>query len=65
MEKEFITLENNIEYMIVSEKDNYLFLSNPEDETDMCIRKVVGDEVVGLDDENELESAMRLFIKEV
>ena len=63
MEKEFITLENGLDYMIINEKNNYLFLASIDNNSDVCIRKVVEDKVVGLYDENELSMAMNLFIK--
>lgn len=69
MEVNVITLENENEYIIIDtiefNNNKYLFLSNKEDETDMCVRKVLIKEekeyLVKLDSENELEEILNKF----
>ncbi len=62
---EVINLEDNKEYYLLREIDNYLYLVNTQDENDITIRKnVVKDGknyVQRLDDENELQKALELF----
>ncbi len=64
MEVEIVKLGND-EYIIIDEieKDGnkYVFLSKEDDEKDLAIRKVQGDYLVGLDDEEEFDKAMILF----
>lgn len=73
MEKDInvVTLEDGIEYAIIDEIEledkKYLYLSNINNDSDICIRKVVtiGDEefIIGLSDENEFELALTTFTK--
>lgn len=60
-----IKLENGKDYIIVAKKQcngiEYLYLSVKDDEEDMCIRKLIGDNIVPLDNENELIEAVKLF----
>ena len=62
---EVVTLEDNKEYYIVREVDNYLYLVNTADENDITIRKNVKkdgkDLVQKLDSEDELKKALELF----
>lgn len=73
MEKEYnvITLEDGINYIILDEisfeSKRYLYLSNNDNKSDFCIRKIIskdGKEIlVGLSDDNEFDTAMLLFSK--
>lgn len=56
-----IVLEDNIEYIVIGEIENYVYLVNSTDEEDMCIRKEIDDELVGLDNEEEFMRAINLF----
>ncbi len=60
-----IKLENGQDYVIVSKKKHndieYLYLSGKNEEEDICIRKLVGDNIVPLDNEDELTEAIKLF----
>lgn len=66
MEKEFecISLENNVEYVVVEKikKDNfyYLYLFNVNDVKDFCIRKLVEDKLCGLSSNEEFNEALLL-----
>ena len=64
-EYEITTLENNITYAIVKEVNNYVYLVNPNDENDFCIRKTVykdGNEYFEtLDSEEEFQQAIKLL----
>ena len=46
---------------MLDEIDNYVFLANVNDPKDVCIRKDVGPDLVGLDDEAEFNKALKLF----
>lgn len=69
MEVNVITLENGFEYIIIDtievNNNKYLFLSNKQDENDMCVRKIIIKEekeyLVKLDTENELEEVLNVF----
>ena len=65
---EQITLENGITYSIVREKENYVYLINPNDETDFCIRKNViinGEEYLKkLESKEEFDYALSIFKNE-
>lgn len=73
MEKEFemVTLEDGKEYVIIEEiTENdvtYVYLTNVEDETDFCIRKVIDEQtgkmLIGLSDNNEFDKALLYFTK--
>ena len=63
---EVVTLEDNKEYYILREIDNYLYLVNTEDENDITIRKNVKsidgkNYVQKLESEEELDKALNLF----
>ena len=68
IELEQVTLENGITYSVIKEKENYVYLMNPQDENDFCIRKNViinGEEFLeGLDSEQELNYALSILKKE-
>lgn len=65
-----VILENYTEYEVVDKtKDgeiSYVYLANPDDQLDMCVRKEIPSEednyLVGLDDREELDKAICLFI---
>ena len=66
-----VVLENGTKYdvmdKIVDDNDRaYVYLINPKDNTDICIRKEIKDEednlLVGLDSEDEFKRALELFI---
>lgn len=68
MEVNVVTLENNKDYIIIDTiefNDNkYLFLSNKDDENDMCVRKIITKDreyLTKLESENELEEVLNLF----
>ena len=65
---EQITLENGITYSIIREKENFVYLINPNDETDFCIRKNVkinGEEFLKrLDTKEEFDYALSIFKSE-
>ena len=65
-----ITLEDGIKYVIIDtlkiDNNKYIFLSNINDENDMCIRKVVVKEdnqeyLVLLDSEEEFNEVMQRY----
>ena len=64
-EYEIVTLENGKDYAIVKETDKYVYLVNPNDENDFCIRKTIvkeGQEFFQtLDDEAEFQIAIKLL----
>jgi len=68
MEVNVVTLENNKDYIIIDTiefNDNkYLFLSNKDDENDMCVRKIITKDreyLTKLDNQNELEEVLNIF----
>lgn len=67
MIKETIILEDNLEYIVTDKIDNYLYLNNINDYKDFCVRKEIIEDneeyIVGLDNEEELEKALKLFEK--
>lgn len=66
-----LVLENNIEYLVVDkinvDNKSYVYLLNPNDNEDLCIRKEVfkngTNTLVGLDDEVEFNEALDLYLK--
>lgn len=66
MEVDIITLENGNNYMVMEKQEfnnqQYLFLVNENNKSDFVIRKIVGDNLVGLTDENELTNVLKRFI---
>lgn len=72
-EKEYnvVVLENGIEYTEISrmklDGNTYVFLSNLDEPSDFCIRKLLvnnnKEEIVGLDDEDEFDKVFNLFIE--
>ena len=64
-EKEIVFLENNSRYIILDEINDYVYLSNVDDNNDFCIRKniIINNEEMleGLEDEDEVKKAMMLF----
>lgn len=65
MEKDIITLEDDKEYIIIEEIDNYLYLSELNNPDNICIRKKIVEDgkkyIDGLDDEEEVLKALKLF----
>jgi len=68
MEVNVVTLENNKDYIIIDTiefNDNkYLFLSNKDDENNMCVRKIITKDreyLTKLDNQNELEEVLNIF----
>ena len=67
-----VTLENNIEYTEVAKLEHngntYVFLSNLDDSSDFCIRKLVNendkDYIIGLDNKEEFDTVLNLFAKD-
>ena len=68
IELENITLENGVTYSIIREKESYVYLINPQDENDFCIRKnvVIDDEeyLKKLDSKEEFDYALSIFKNE-
>ncbi len=68
IELEQITLENGVAYSIIREKESYVYLINPQDENDFCIRKNViidGEEYLKpLDNKEEFDYALSIFKNE-
>lgn len=64
-ELEYIVLENNIEYIVLekiqSKNCTYIYLSNPNNVKDFCIRKLVKDNLYGLESEEEFENSLILL----
>ena len=64
MEVEVVKLGGE-EYVVIDEIEKngnkYVFLSKESDEKDLAIRKIHGDLLVGLDDEEEFDNALELF----
>lgn len=66
-----VVLEDNVEYLVIDkikEKDfYYVYLINQKDDADLVVRKEVLENndkfLVGLDDEEELEKALDLFLE--
>ena len=60
-----IKLEDGINYIITETIKfgdyEYIYLTNENDVNDFCIRKIVNDEIVGLEDENEYNKALLLI----
>ena len=67
IELEQVTLENGTTYAIAKEINNYVYLVNPQNELDFCIRKNVnrnGEQYIEpLDSEEEFQKAL-LILKE-
>ena len=67
MKIKYITI-NNIDYLIVIEKQGYLYLVNENNPKDFCIRKnkiIDGEEFVApLDSDEEFDKALKLFVEE-
>jgi len=68
MSYEIVKLEDGINYLILNEQviDNvkYLYLVNVNDEDDFAIRKVDGEDLVGLTEE-EFDKVIKHIIKEI
>ena len=66
MELEFFLL-NDKEYLIIDEikynDTNYLYLVNNKNSKDFVIRKEKDDLLVGLDNDNEFNDVMSLFVQ--
>ncbi len=66
-----IRLEDHKEYNVVdkilSDGNTYIYLSNKEDENDICIRKQIQEDnrtfLVGLDSNEEIQHALEIFVK--
>ena len=69
MDIDVITLENNLNYLvldtILNENNKYLVLVNKDDEKDIVIRKVIKKDnreyLIKLDTEDEFEEVMSIF----
>lgn len=70
-EIEIVTLENNLDYMVIDEITSgdvvYVYLANIDDEKDVCVRKVTHEDeediLNGLATADELDRALLLFAK--
>lgn len=69
MELEFVILDDNKKYCIIKEiiynGIKYLYLTNIDNIDDFTIRKEINNEFVGLDDEEEFNQIVDMFIKEI
>ena len=65
---ETIQLENGNHYIKVTEVEldgtKYFFLVNAKDTSDYVVRKEEGEEIVGLDDEQEFDKVIRKLLKD-
>lgn len=69
IEAEVVTLNDGLDYVILDEitahSNVYVYLSNTEDPRNFCVRKKLqnsaGSLLIGLDDENEFNMAMKLY----
>lgn len=63
---ELITLENNKICIVLDEiilnNIKYVYLVNSQEKNDFTIRKVINNELVGLNDEKEFEQTTKLFL---
>lgn len=64
-EYETITLEDGIEYAIIDEIEEFVYLANINDPEDLAIRKNINKEgkdyISSLDNKEEFEKALKLF----
>lgn len=66
-----IKLENKKEYIVIDKIESdgkiFIYLSNVEDDTDICVRKQIEEEeknyLVGLENREEADYALELFNK--
>lgn len=69
MELEFVILDDNKKYCIINEiiynNIKYLYLTNIENIDDFTIRKEMNNEFVGLDNEEEFDKVVDIFIKKI
>ena len=71
IEAEVVTLNDGLYYVILDEisahSNVYVYLSNTEDPRNFCVRKRiqnnVGSLLVGLDDDDEYNMAMKLYFE--
>lgn len=67
MELEFVTLEDNKMYIILDElvenNEKFVYLVDLHNKKRFVVRKEQEGNLVGLNDEKELERAMQLYIK--
>ncbi len=73
MEKEIVTLNDGLEYVIVDEISSngnvYVYLSNVDNPDKFCIRKKIYNNelhlLVGLDNDEEFDFALKLYSKNI
>lgn len=66
-----VVLEDNKEYLVIDKIDSndkaYIYLSNPDNSEDFCVRKEIEEDektfLVGLDNEEEVDAALKLFVE--
>ena len=67
MNLEKVLLEDDTEYIVISEEkineNNYVFLVDSSNKEQFAVRKVIDDNLIGLDDEQELNDVMQYYIK--
>ncbi len=67
MNLEKVLLEDDTEYIVISEEkineNNYVFLVDSSNKEKFAVRKVIDDNLIGLDDEQELNDVMQYYIK--
>lgn len=61
-----VTLEDGLHYVVIDnivfENKNYIYLTNVNNESDFCIRKLVDrNQLIGLRDSHEFDLALTLF----
>lgn len=68
-EVEFVTLENNLEYIVLDkfklDEQSYVLLTNSKNGADFCIRRVSGEQLQGLKDETEFNKVMEYYLGSV
>lgn len=69
MDLDFVILENGKKYCIINEiiynNVKYIYFTNIEDIDDFTIRKEINNEFVGLDNEEEFDKVVDIFIKKL
>lgn len=68
---ETVILDNNKEYVIIEQinfnNNQYIFLANPNDENDFCIKKIIKKDleelIVSLDNEEEFNQVLVEYSK--
>ncbi len=64
---EAVVLEDNQEYIVIDrikdKETEYLYLANEKNAKDLCVRKLIDNELLPLENEDEFTKTMLLFSK--